>query len=152
MTKACLRCKQKKLRCDGLQPACAACVESGSLCESCLDMRVDKRSVQNGVTSFVFKNTGERKRRKKVFGRLDHALECRSLCLGEVPEDVLTGLENVPIAPLLGLDDAFGAPFDMEVEDFCCIWIAHGDLSFLGQIVLPMNLVLKKMGRRLTRH
>jgi hypothetical protein len=32
-TKACEECRRRKLRCDGLEPQCTACRDSGATCE-----------------------------------------------------------------------------------------------------------------------
>lgn len=58
MAKACVRCKQKKIKCDSLEPSCSACLKLGLRCESSSDRRVDKRTIQDGISSFVFKHSG----------------------------------------------------------------------------------------------
>ncbi|PYD23729.1 hypothetical protein DND67_30740, partial [Pseudomonas syringae pv. pisi] len=55
MARACVTCKHKKLKCDGERPACGRCCKLGLPCEIPRDKRSDKRKVENGTSSFVFK-------------------------------------------------------------------------------------------------
>ncbi|PYD08233.1 hypothetical protein DND47_30055, partial [Pseudomonas syringae pv. syringae] len=63
MARACVTCKHKKLKCDGERPACGRCCKLGLPCEIPRDKRSDKRKVENGTSSFVFKNTGRKGRK-----------------------------------------------------------------------------------------
>lgn len=67
MAKACVRCKQKKVKCDSMEPSCSTCLKLGLRCESSSDRRIDKRTVQDGISSFVFKNSGSKNKRRQSY-------------------------------------------------------------------------------------
>lgn len=64
-TKTCERCKLKKLKCDGLHPACSRCTQAGlSECSYPVDRRLDKRKRLSGDKPYIFWDSTQAKKPK----------------------------------------------------------------------------------------
>ncbi|QRG39268.1 hypothetical protein FDK38_003699 [Candidozyma auris] len=121
MARACVTCKHKKLKCDGERPACGRCCKLGLPCEIPRDKRSDKRKVENGTSSFVFKNTGRKGRKggwDKPVAFDDNELSSAPPLEASFGGEFVRGslLEPTTLAwPEL---DEVELPYDLDIEEF----------------------------------
>lgn len=127
MVKACVRCKQKKIKCDSLEPSCSTCLKLDLRCESSSDRRIDKRTVQDGISSFVFKNSGLKNKRRqsyeksKFFGSSGLISTPISSSDGGPPVglfDRSTQLDSNPFLSCSELGDTGKLLYELDIENF----------------------------------
>lgn len=106
LSKACTCCKQKKLKCDGLQPVCSRCKKSGiTICRYPPDKRIDKTRRHNGNKMFIFKDhalTGKsekpQERKQLVIQDLAESQTANEQVLLQQPSD------SIPLFPGAGYE------------------------------------------------
>lgn len=129
MARACVRCKLKKLKCDGMKPSCSTCLKLGLRCETPIDKRVDKRRFQNGVSLFVFKNapveqirerSGSPRTREKSVSYLAPPPNTANHLPVDSPQVSQKNINEVNFNPIpwLNLEDFGELQIDLDIDEF----------------------------------